>query len=218
MYSIPQTFSCQANFFGIGEETFTTLNVQHGKRFIVMSERTLLAQMLWDLKDAGDGLSYKKMASRSGGLIAASTLHSVMSGKARELTPDTITGLSKILKVSEARILAALQDRRLDEAESNNEERARLWAMYEDIPRQCQQDVLDLLEVLQRNHSLSARREKRSDRRFVAHGQTALQPVPDGESVPPPFNASGQTTKRMLGRRYSSSTHPQEEQEKRKQR
>jgi transcriptional regulator with XRE-family HTH domain len=186
------------------------LNVRCGKRFVVMSERTLLAQMLWDLKEAGDGLSYSKMAARSGGLVAVSTLHAVMSGKTKELTPDTIAGLAKILNVSMAHVLSALNDKPLPEPERESEEHARLLAMYEDIPRQCQQDVLDLLEVLQRNHSLSSRRDKRIDRRFAAHGRT------DDSEVAPLHGP--QNTKRMLGRRFKSSTHQEGTEKERKQR
>lgn len=121
--------------------------------------------MLWALKEGGDGLSLSKMAARSGGLVAVSTLHNVMTGKSKELTPDTIAGLAKILNTSEAHILAALNNRELSNAELESEEKERLWEMYRDIPRQCQQDVLDLLEVLQRNHSIKARHERRNTRR-----------------------------------------------------
>lgn len=141
------------------------MNVRCDKRFFVSAERTQLAEMLWALKGAGEGLSLAKMAARSGGLVAVSTLHNVMTGKSKDLTPDTITGLSKILGVSEARVLAALSDRDMKREEVESEDKERLWEMYIDIPPQCQKDVMDLLEVLQRNHSVSKRKERIEERR-----------------------------------------------------
>jgi plasmid maintenance system antidote protein VapI len=84
--------------------------------------------MLWDLKEAGDGLSYSKMAARSGGLVAVSTLHAVMHGNSKDLTPDTVTGLSRILGVSEGRVLALLRSERQPTAEQASEEKERIWA------------------------------------------------------------------------------------------
>lgn len=107
-------FTCQGKSFALPKESFTPPNVRCGKRFIVMTERSVLAQMLWDLKESGDGLSYSKMAARSGGLVAVSTLHGVMSGKTKELTPDTIAGLAKMLGVSDGHILTALRDKPLE--------------------------------------------------------------------------------------------------------
>jgi transcriptional regulator with XRE-family HTH domain len=150
------------------ERIFATMNVQGDKRFIVMGERNLLAQKLWELKESGDGLSYKKLAARSGGLIKVSTLHGVMHGKSKELTSQTIAGIARILGISDAHVRSLLNNQPLSEQERVSEEMRKLWEMYSDIPRQCQIDVMDLLEVLQRNHSISKRQRRRPDRRDLA--------------------------------------------------
>lgn len=112
--------------------------------------------MLWDMKEAGEGLSYSKMAARSGGLVAVSTLHSVMSGKTKELTPDTITGLARILNTSEAHVLAALRGQPLNVEEAIDAEMALFASRVKKLtPRQKKDfqiawrmanDLLDRLE------------------------------------------------------------------------
>ena len=129
-----------------------------------MTERTALAQRLWDLK-TGSGMSLSKMIAPAGKHLSVSTLHAVMHGKTHELEPDTVNGLALILNIPPGHVLALLDDREISIEELRNEEKERLWAMYQDIPRQCQQDVLDLLAVLQRNHSLSARAGRQAERR-----------------------------------------------------
>lgn len=115
------------------------------------------------------------MADRSRGLVSVSTLHDIMSGKTKELTDSTIAGIALILQISEAQVLAALRGRELTEEEIGSEEKDRIWAMYSDIPRQCQKDVMDLLEVLQRNHSVSARRQDRRARVAAASGGAPMR-------------------------------------------
>jgi hypothetical protein len=138
-----------------------------------MTERTALAQKLWELK-TGTGLSLSKMVAPAGDLLSVSTLHAVMHGNTRDLEPDTVNGLALILDVSPGHVLALLDGREFSDEELKNEEKEKLWAMYSDIPRQCQQDVLDLLAVLQRNHSVSARRMRHQPRRAgVAAAQAA---------------------------------------------
>jgi transcriptional regulator with XRE-family HTH domain len=163
------------------EDIFTRPNVHSSKRFVVPTERTHLAEMLWKLKESGDGLSLSKMAARSGGLVAVSTLHNVMTGKTRELTPDTIAGLAKILGVSEGHVLAALNDRQLAREEEHGEEFARLWQMYSDIPRACQKDVMDLITALWGNHSLSRRRERLTEYKGVVMSER--EDAPEGEEA-----------------------------------
>lgn len=105
------TFTCQEKIFAVPERDFTIPDVRSSKRFVVTTERTALAQMLWDLKESGDGLSLSKMVARSGGLVAVSTLHDVMHGNSKELTPDTVTGVARILGITETAVLAALRNK-----------------------------------------------------------------------------------------------------------
>ncbi len=118
------------------------------------------------------------MAARSGGLVAVSTLHAVMHGNSKDLTPDTVTGLSRILGISEGRVLALLRSAKQPTEEQASEEKERIWGMYSDIPRQCQKDVIDLLTVLQRNHSVSARRQRHQERREAAHANVVMDEHP----------------------------------------
>ena len=125
-----------------------------------MTERTVLAQRLWDLKENGEGLSYSKMVARSGGKVSISTLHSVMHGNVRELTPDTIAGLALILNVSEAYVLAALKNQELSEGEQLTSELEQLNKYFLEVPREYQLDILALVESLWMRRRVEGRAEK----------------------------------------------------------
>jgi transcriptional regulator with XRE-family HTH domain len=62
-------------------------------------------------------------------------------------------------------------------------EQARLVEMYADIPAQCQKDVMDLLTVLQNNHSISRRRA-----RLIEHRETVTRRRVAALSPHPPDN------------------------------
>lgn len=164
------------------DKIFAMPDIRCDRQFFVATERNLLAQMLWNLKNS-EGLSVSKMADRSEGGISASTLHDVMSEKYKSLTDDTITGLAKILRISETHVIAAFRNREFNLDEQAAEERDRLWEMYSDIPAQCKKDVLDLLTVLQNNHSLSRRRERlKGHREKVTRRKVAAAKVEDVSS------------------------------------
>lgn len=172
--------------FGRPEKDSDTPDIRCGKQIFVTAERSLLASLLWDLKN-GEDLSLRKMSQRSGGMVSVSTLHDIMSGKTKELTDTTIAGVSRILGVSEAHVLATLRGRALSEAEVQSETKERIWEMFTDIPAQCQKDVMDLLTVLQANHSLSRRRERLSEHRetVTRRREAALSPHLPGEEFVP---------------------------------
>lgn len=176
MYAV----NCQEKTFTVVEEIFTAMNVLRDKRFFAMSKRTALAQMLWDLKEAGDGLSYTKMVARSGKLVSRSALHGVMHGRSQEMTSKTVSGIARILDISEDQVRAAHKNQTLTPVEIESGEKRKLWEMYSDIPPQCQKDVLDLLTVLQKNHSVSKRLERiKGHRKQITRRRVAAASVED---------------------------------------
>jgi transcriptional regulator with XRE-family HTH domain len=107
------------------------------------------------------GWSLNEVARRSGGGISNGYISQIENRYYINPTRDKLIALAKGLGVTEAEIFAVATRQPIDEGSRRTEEHLRLIEMFNDIPRQCQQDVLDLLEVLQRNHSLSARKDRR---------------------------------------------------------
>lgn len=142
---------------------------RYSKHFVVSGERESLADYLRRVISEKN-LKYRQVALRSGGRISHASISAIIKGQTKDIKSSTISALAKGLDVPEADLFAIVRGKPLSSEEQANEEKERIWAMYTDIPRQCQKDVMDLLEVLQRNHSISARREQRDKRRIAASG------------------------------------------------
>ncbi|HEV2704945.1 MAG TPA: hypothetical protein VGV59_03415 [Pyrinomonadaceae bacterium] len=122
-----------------------------------------LADYVQRIRVVEQKVSLKAIEERSGGQIDSSYVSQIENRTVLgvNLTIKKISALAKGLRVPEEEILAVIRGKNLSADEVANAEMERFWAMYSDIPSQCQKDVMDLLEVLQRNHSISARRQRR---------------------------------------------------------
>ncbi len=108
-------------------------------------------------------VSLKAVEEASGGEIDSSYVSQIENRAVlgANLTLKKISALAKGLQVPEEEILAVIRGKALNPDEVAEAEKSRFWAMYSDIPGQCRKDVMDLLLVLQRNHSISARHRRR---------------------------------------------------------
>lgn len=111
------------------------------------------------------GLNYREVARRSGGAISHGAVGHIVNGVSTDVRKDTLQALAKGLGVPEDELFAVARGKDIREPSFEHQ---RLIEMYEDIPPQCQKDVMDLLAVLQQNHSLSNRKERQIERRKVA--------------------------------------------------
>jgi transcriptional regulator with XRE-family HTH domain len=153
-----------------------TPSVSCSKQSAVFTEQESLGDFVRRVANE-KGITYREVARRGG--ISSPSISDIISGKTRQVKPSTISALAKGLGVSEYELFAVLRGKPINKEEQGNEEKERIWAMYTDIPRQCQKDVLDLLQVLQRNHSISARRERQAERRREVAGPTRVAtPLP----------------------------------------
>lgn len=105
--------------------------------------------------------------------ITSAGIRKVLKGES-DVRLETLVVLAKALDTTAPLLLLEAMSGEEDEHEDEkaHAERAKvelfhIGEMYTDIPRQCQKDVMDLLTVLQNNHSLSRRRE-----RLVEHRET----------------------------------------------
>lgn len=116
------------------------------------------------------------LARKVKGEITSAGIRKVLKGES-DVRLETLVVLAKALDTTAPLLL--LEAMRDEEGEREDEkaqaERAKvelfhIGEMYVDIPRQCRKDVMDLLTVLQANHSLSRRRE-----RLVEHRDTVTR-------------------------------------------
>lgn len=104
----------------------------------------------------------ERNSRRTGPGISNGYVSQIENGLMTNPSIDALRGLAQGLGISEDLIFAIARGKSPEDPDVVH---ARLIGMYEDIPPQCQKDVMDLLEVLQRNHSISARRARRQPRR-----------------------------------------------------
>jgi transcriptional regulator with XRE-family HTH domain len=158
-------------FLGGPHKKSATSHMRYGKQAVVPTEQERLADFVRRIINEKK-LRYRQIAERSGGRsgggISPSTISDIISGRTKEIKSGTIAALARGLEVTEAELWAAIRGQSIDDEMRRQEEHMQIISMYEDIPRQCQQDVLDLLQVLQHNHSISARKEKRAAVRIAA--------------------------------------------------
>lgn len=109
----------------------------------------------------------ERNAKRAGYEIAGSYVNRIENEVADSegLTVKKLQALAAGLEYSEDKLFAVARGKSPDDP---SVEHAEIAAMYDDIPPLCRQDVRDLLGVLQRNHSISARRRQRPGRRAAA--------------------------------------------------
>ncbi|MFN2413827.1 MAG: hypothetical protein ABR603_01665 [Pyrinomonadaceae bacterium] len=124
--------------------------------------------------------------------ITSAGIRKVLKGES-DVRLETLVVLAKALDTTAPLLLleAMSSEEGENEGERVQAERAKIelyhiGELYVDIPRQCQKDVLDLLTVLQNNHSLSRRRERLIEHRnTVTHGrEAALDEQPGIQFVP----------------------------------
>lgn len=104
----------------------------------------------------------ERNSRRSGPGISNAYVSQIENGQMTNPTIDALIGLAKGLEVSEDELFAVARGKNPADPAV---EHTRLVEMYDDIPAQCQKDVMDLLTVLQHNHSLSARRQRLAEHR-----------------------------------------------------
>jgi transcriptional regulator with XRE-family HTH domain len=161
-------------------------NVPRGKYSAPnMERRESLSELVRRVRQ-DKGYSLNEVSRRSGLEIANSHISRIENGESTNVSVEKLQALAKGLGISEVEVFAAARGG-LTETEMVKEEHARLIEMYSDIPAQCQKDVMDLLAVLQNNHSISRRRERLIEHRETAtrRREAALSPHPPGEELLP---------------------------------
>lgn len=134
-------------------------------------------------------LNPNDVARKSHAGITAPGLRKILKGES-DLKVETLVVIAKALGATAPELLVeALKENPADVGDAKSTvEHARLIEMYSDIPRQCQKDVMDLLVVLQRNHSISAhhgRHDERRDEAAVTASRPDLKLTYDGPTYSP---------------------------------
>lgn len=129
------------------------------------------------------------VARRTHPTITSAGIRKILKGES-DLKVETLVILAKAVGTTAPELLVeALEENPADLGDAKSTvEHARLIEMYSDIPRQCQKDVMDLLAVLQRNHSISARRGRHDERRdeaAVTASHSDLKLTYDGPTISP---------------------------------
>lgn len=109
------------------------------------------------------GLNYREVARRSGGAVSHGAVGHIVNGVSTDVRKDTLRALARGLQVPEDEIFAAARGK-IEADPSTEHEKQELINYYDDLPRECQKDVLALTKALWVRRNLEGRAEKRLER------------------------------------------------------
>lgn len=149
---------------------YNNAKIRFGTHSVVDSERESIADFVRRVRREKD-YSLAKVREQSGGNIAPSYLHKIESGDVKNVSPEKLSALAKGLGIPEDEIFAVARGK--GEADPSTEhEKQELITYYDDLPRECQKDVLALTKALWVRRNLEGRAERRLQRR------AGVRPVP----------------------------------------
>jgi transcriptional regulator with XRE-family HTH domain len=152
-------------------ESSNTLDVQCVTCFVVRSGREAVAGYV-EQELAGRGWSYGEVVRRSGGYIrSASTLVNVVNGNVQKVSEDTLLGLATAFKVPRDFVFSLYHGNPVAPGDERGEYQRRrellLW-MFDDLPEECQLDVLASVAGVHERRSMAAKIHERHGARAEA--------------------------------------------------
>lgn len=184
-------------------ELLQVCDVEFGKCFVVETqEQERLPDYVRRVRNE-KGFSLSRVEKNSGGEIDASYINRIENDLIRNVTPEKLNALAKGLEVSEDEIFAVARGKRLTDGEQLGLELEKLIKYYREVPRECQLDVLAMVEGIWRRRQMESRAEGKASNSRLKAGTPSIsrvasplhppgwetQPGPGREGEEPIFSA-----------------------------